>query len=979
MLTLADFVIRRRWLIIVVMLGITAFLGLQAMRVGLNADFSTYLRQNDPLVQQYNRIGEIFGGNSVGVALLSSDDVFTPENLKLLQELTEAFKNVDGIAYVTSLTNVVDFRKTEWGLEVGKLFDGKQALDSPAAVAALKQYVMQKDRYVSRLVSEDATTAAIVLRFRGGTTRAINQFATSLRVKDTAEQVLARLQVPENTRLYFGGMPFLIFNMTLLITENLTVLVPLMVLILILTLYIGFRHWAGVVFPMLVVVISVIWVVGFMGMTGLQMDLLTGIAPVILLALGSADGIHLLKRYFERRRLGEPAREATRHVFKEMGTPIILTTVTTTVGFASLAISDFAVIQQFGLLTALGIVIALIVTLTLLPALLSFGVTPGPAKERKAGSQAFGEALGRFIHRRKMALIGAAVAVIVVSAFALPRIQKDVDWTLCLQKGSSPFHAEMLLRDKFGGSLPIQILVDGDLRDPVALKLMREIERRLEVVPGVSKSQSIASIIAEMNEVMNDRYTVPESREGVSNLWFLIEGREMMEQLVSQQETEALLQAKLNTWHTAFLVAAVDSIDRLLAPYQQPIVAVRLSEAPPEARPRLLQVRRQQMLADLQLDLRRHGLNLPDNELAAVVDLALNPENIENAEKPLFEAAFTYLTGPEAEVELSTAVARRISRAISRNLTVEAVPDSAGIRRTILRLAPGVAPEDAGWLATSLAAILRDRLAELRLQPALQQLQALLPANRRDDDGLWRDLKGTLWQANETILMAPKEQMARLLPDINSLPLREVSVQVVQSGLAPVLNRMEEELTPTQVESLSITMVLVIILLAFIFRSLVGGVLAVVPISLTILINFAVMGYLGIGLDSFTAMIASVAIGLGIDTDIHFISRLRDEMKKSRDALTALQRTLNTTGISIIINALAVGLGFLVLLAAGGQHIRRFGGLTAMTIFVSALLTLTMLPSLLLWIKPKFLQRVAGTEVESVDTAGVNIGVAPAD
>ena len=123
-----------------------------------------------------------------------------------------------------------------------------QALDSPATVAAPKQYFMQKDRYLNRLVSADATTAAIVLRFQGGNAKAINQFATSLWVKDTAEQVLARLQVLENTRLYFRGMPFLIFNMTLLITENLTVLAPLMVLILILTLYLGFRHWAGLGF-----------------------------------------------------------------------------------------------------------------------------------------------------------------------------------------------------------------------------------------------------------------------------------------------------------------------------------------------------------------------------------------------------------------------------------------------------------------------------------------------------------------------------------------------------------------------------------------------------------------------------------------------------------------------------------------------------------------------------------------------------------
>jgi predicted RND superfamily exporter protein len=102
-------------------------------------------------------------------------------------------------------------------------------------------------------------------------------------------------------------------------------------------------------------------------------------------------------------------------------------------------------------------------------------------------------------------------------------------------------------------------------------------------------------------------------------------------------------------------------------------------------------------------------------------------------------------------------------------------------------------------------------------------------------------------------------------------------------------------------------------------------------------------------------MIASIAIGLGIDTDIHFISRYRDELIASGDKLQALQETIKTTGMSILINALAVGLGFLVLLFAGGQHIRRFGGLTSLTVLVSATLSLTLLAVLIIWLKPKYL------------------------
>ncbi|MFQ5799406.1 MAG: MMPL family transporter, partial [Bacteroidota bacterium] len=273
----------------------------------------------------------------------------------------------------------------------------------------------------------------------------------------------------------------------------------------------------------------------------------------------------------------------------------------------------------------------------------------------------------------------------------------------------------------------------------------------------------------------------------------------------------------------------------------------------------------------------------------------------------------------------------------------------------------------------SLTEVVRVTLGEARIAPALTVLRRFVPESIYQNKNLLRDVKGTLWQANENMLYVDAAVVAKILPSDDNATVREVTWRFNQTGLAPVLNRMEEELTPTQVESLLTSLFFVIILLAIIHRSVVGGLLAVVPITITILVNFAVMGYLDIGLDSFTAMIASLAIGLGIDTDIHFVSRFRDELTTDGNELAALKRTIGTTGVSIIINALAVGLGFIVLLAAGGQHIRRFGGLTALAILLSAVFTLTILPSLFLWLKPKFLRETIEQGVENNSSTSVGI------
>jgi predicted RND superfamily exporter protein len=975
---LADFIIRYRTAVVATVGLLTLFLGYEATKIELNADFSSYLRQDDPLVQEYEYIGEQFGGNSIGIALVTSPDVFSRETLTLVKELTEAYQSVEGISYVTSLTNVVDFKKTEWGLEVGKLLNQGELPQTQEELERLRAYVMSKDRYVGNLVSDDGTTTAILLRFNSGPGRALAHFSTALRVKAASDQVVPPDSLPEGTKIYYGGMPFLIYNMTLLISENMMVLDPLIVLVLLLVLWLGFRRLGGVLMPLTVVLVSVIWTVGLMGLFGLKMDLLSGIMPVILVALGSADGIHLMKRYYERRRSGDNPAEAAKGTYQEMGVPIVLTTITTMVGFASLAISDFSVIRQFGVITAVGILLALLVTLTLLPALLSFSKDkPFVEKAKKTASRGFMSPVARFVHRRKFAVLTAGLAVVILAVIAIPRIVKDVDWSLCLQKGSEPFHAEMLLREKFGGSLPVQILVRGDLKDPAVLKKMRDIERYSDTVPLVSKPQSIASIVAEMNEVMNDRYVVPETRQGVSNLWFLVEGEEMMEQMVANEDREGLITAKLGTWHTGSLVAVVDSINAFLSRLPSRFAVIDQREAPEELRPTLLELRKEAILTRLQWDLARREIDVDRTALRQVVD-KLAAGVLQPSDWDVVAAKITeYLLSPEAEIPFTS---RSRAQRLARSLVAEVrksgdLLSEEAIQRLILRQIPAANRDDAEYLAGSLKELVRVEIGTARVRPAFASLLKLLPASGAADENVRRDLEGDLWEINENLLVLDWPQYEQIVQGQALPSVREVEVTFSQTGIAPVLNQMEAELTPTQVESVLTALVFVIILLAIIFRSAVGGLLAVVPISVTIMVNFAVMGYLGIGLDSFTAMVASIAIGLGIDYAIHFTHRFRSELEVDGDEVAALERTLGTTGVAILVNALSVGLGFMVLLAAGGQHIRRFGGLTALTMFVSALFTLTILPSLFLWLKPKFLQRA---EEAGVRRAGAELSVSPA-
>ncbi|MDE5898606.1 MAG: MMPL family transporter, partial [Treponemataceae bacterium] len=139
-----------------------------------------------------------------------------------------------------------------------------------------------------------------------------------------------------------------------------------------------------------------------------------------------------------------------------------------------------------------------------------------------------------------------------------------------------------------------------------------------------------------------------------------------------------------------------------------------------------------------------------------------------------------------------------------------------------------------------------------------------------------------------------------------------------------------------------------------------AGLLGAVPLAFTIILNYMVMGFAGINLDLVTSIIASVAIGVGIDYTIHFLETFRAERARSDSMDEVLKNTFQKSGTGIVTNALAVGLGFLVLCFSEFVVLRYIGVLVAIVMFSSATLALTIIPGVLHLTDPKFMKPRGG-------------------
>jgi len=190
-------------------------------------------------------------------------------------------------------------------------------------------------------------------------------------------------------------------------------------------------------------------------------------------------------------------------------------------------------------------------------------------------------------------------------------------------------------------------------------------------------------------------------------------------------------------------------------------------------------------------------------------------------------------------------------------------------------------------------------------------------------------------------------------------------IRVRMIGATTLMDRMFTQMTRSQLIGLASTIAAVSVLVMILMGSVIAGLIAAIPLILTVTVSMGIMSYTGQPLDIMTLMVSVVAVGIGVDYSIHFISRFRSEYRKDLNAERALQKTIQTTGRGITYNALTVALGFFILIFASFKGIRTFGWQIALTMGISALSAISIIPAILVQWKPKFLAREAWKRDES--------------
>lgn len=543
-----------RWLVLVLcllLLGVSAWLATQTR---FDNSVEAFFDTSDETYAAYTKFREDFGSDEISYLVYEAPDrehgPFDLEVMRRIHALTEALEEeVPFVKQVTSLTNVEFIEGVPDGLEIYELLE--ELPEDQEQLLVVRDKVLGKPLYVGGLVSEDARHAAIVIEMDRSTVDPVEELRLDPDAGDAIdnlypqvsyaaiEQILAR---PEYAGIEFhhvGDVPLNAIYNEVIASES-EKLMGLSFLAIGLLLLFFFRSFVGVIGPMLVVALSLVVSIGAIGLMGWKLDLMFIMLPVLLIAVGVADGVHIIAEFRTfHAELGD-RRAAAARTLRLVGVPCLLTSLTTAAAFASMSVAPIESIAHLGLYSAVGVLAAFLLSVTLLMVLLSFG-------RREVGREASADEIvrakgGRFFQsvlesvaeldlRARRSIIAVSLALLAVSVLGMTQLRVDSNFMHEFSP-EEPVRMETEYVDGvMGGTLSLVYLFDAGeaegVKDPGVLAAMEALQNEAELSPTVQRTSSVGDLLKDINQSFHAEdpayYALPEERDLVGQYLLLYE------------------------------------------------------------------------------------------------------------------------------------------------------------------------------------------------------------------------------------------------------------------------------------------------------------------------------------------------------------------------------------------------------------------------------------------------------------------------
>jgi predicted RND superfamily exporter protein len=518
---IAQFIIKFRLTLIGIILLITVFMGYHATKVQMSYDLARTVPLDDPEMVFLQKFKAQFGedGNIIAVGLRDSA-IYTLDNFNRFRELNKAIREIPGVNDLLSLPEVKIIRKDTANTRF--YLDGhypKQIKDQ-AQLDSLMGAIRNQKFYMGQIVNQENGATMMLISITKEVMNSSKRIAMTKALVELGDQFAKDTGI----QLRYAGLPFIRAMMATEVRKEMQIFLYLSALVTGVIMFFFFRSFRAVLFSMIIIGIVVVWVMGTLALFGYKITLLSGLIPPVIVTIGITNAIYLLNKYhleFAKRRNKE---EAIAAVVNKMGLAMFLTNLTVAIGFLTLLTTDILVLREFGIVAGINIMALFVVSLIMIPGIFSWLPEPTPKHLRHLNFEILGSFLAYvdiIVHRYRPAIYLTSLAITVVAAFGMLRLESISFMMDDVPEGSQIKKDLQFFESNFSGILPLEIEVNTGKRRGVLniknLEKIDEFESFIDSISVVSRPVSVISLVKASKQAFYNynpaKYALPSKAE----------------------------------------------------------------------------------------------------------------------------------------------------------------------------------------------------------------------------------------------------------------------------------------------------------------------------------------------------------------------------------------------------------------------------------------------------------------------------------
>ena len=474
---IARTVERRPYLVLACVFLVSVFMAYGVTRLSMTTDFGKFIPEEHPAIKAKLVFENEFGQVSYAPILIEGDNVTRAEVIHAILELENSLREdpelQDFVKHVEAYTDYIVPIILQ--MSGGSLLPDNQ-LEMGVQLLLARQDIAEK--VVRKLITADQKAALVNISIKGE----LSEDERTKIITALHEHVDNFNASNENLLARVTGDTIIHEDIYRMMDRDNSALIPAAIVLVAIILFLVFKRLSDILIALLIVALGSMWAVGIMGYLGLDFTVFHVALVPLLIGLGVDYSIHMLNRYYEERGKGQRVKRAILISTATVGVAVLISTITTMVGFSSFMTSNLVPFRTLGAFAALGILFMFILSLTFLPAVLvvrdrrstkrirAMVVKRGKRVDRVLSAVAVGA------ERYGKPIAAVAVLVTVVCAVSAVGISSTMSVELFL-----PSHIESVatineIREKFGGQSTIFVLVRGDVESPEGLQGMLALE-----------------------------------------------------------------------------------------------------------------------------------------------------------------------------------------------------------------------------------------------------------------------------------------------------------------------------------------------------------------------------------------------------------------------------------------------------------------------------------------------------------------------